>query len=258
MSEMSCDEKLRQAVDLIESAQHAIAFTGAGISLESGVPTFRGSGSSIWSKYDPDDIEVGHFEADPKKSWATIKACFYEFMKDQDIRPNKAHYVLAELQKAGRLKTIITQNIDALHQKAGAEDVVEFHGTTATISCTKCGERYASDGVDLSADVPRCPKCGGVLKPDFVFFGEGIPEKAMLRSADEVDKADLCIMVGTSAVVMPAGLIPVMVSRHGGKVIEVNPEKTQLTERCTDVFVGMGAVDAFTEIEKMLKGDGVL
>ncbi len=249
----SIDESIAEAARLIKKSKHAIAFTGAGISLESGVPTFRGSGSSIWSKYDPDDIEIGRFLSNPKKSWNTIRACFYDFMKDKDIRPNKAHIVLANLEREGVVKTIVTQNIDALHQKAGATDVIEFHGTTATISCTKCGMTYKSEGVDLSADIPSCPQCGGLLKPDFVFFGEGIPEKAYTASFEHARTADLCIVVGTSAQVMPAGMIPVIVHQHGGKVIEVNPAESAFTKDYTDVFIHAEAVDAFTQLEEALK-----
>lgn len=247
------EEAIKDAAQLIKKSHHAIAFTGAGISLESGIPTFRGSGSSIWSKYDPDDIEIGRFMSNPKKSWATIRACFYDFMKDKDIRPNKAHVVLADLEKKGVVKTIITQNIDALHQMAGATDVVEFHGTTATISCTKCGRTYKSSEVDLSAEIPSCPQCGGLLKPDFVFFGEGIPEKAYTASLEHAQLADVCIVVGTSAQVMPAGMIPIMVHRHGGKIIEINTADSALTNTYTDVFIEAGAVEAFTRLEVALK-----
>ncbi len=247
------EETVVEAARLIKESKHAIAFTGAGISLESGVPTFRGSGSSIWSKYDPNDIEIGRFMSNPKRSWATIRACFYDFMKDKDIRPNKAHVVLADLEKEGLVKTIITQNIDALHQMAGATKVIEFHGTTATVSCTKCGKTYKSGDVDLSAEVPSCPGCGGLLKPDFVFFGEGIPEKAYSESFEHARQADVCIVVGTSAQVMPAGMIPVLVHRHGGKVIEINPVESAFTKDYTDVFIPTGAVDAFTQLEKALK-----
>lgn len=254
---MTTEETIAQAAKLIAEASHAIVFTGAGISLESGIPTFRGSGSSIWSQYDPDDIDICNFTSTPIKSWKTIKACFYDFMKDKDIRPNKAHYVIADLEKAGVVKTIITQNIDALHQKAGATDVIEFHGTTATISCTRCHHTYRAEDVDLGAQPPKCPDCGGLLKPDFVFFGEGIPEKALNKSFDHAAKADLCIVVGTSAQVMPAGMIPINVKRAGGKVIEINPEKSAITDLYADVFIPLGAVDAFTRLEAGLKQTGL-
>ena len=250
-----CANAIAEAAKLILASKHAIAFTGAGISLESGIPTFRGSdGDNIWNKYDPNDIEIDHFNANPKKSWATIKACFYYFMADRDIKPNKGHKVLAELEQKGILKCIVTQNIDGLHQAAGSKNVYEFHGTTTSVSCQKCGHKYSASKVDFSQDVPTCPLCGGILKPDFVFFGEGIPSDALDGSFAEANAADLCIVVGTSGVVMPAAMIPVCVKRNGGKVIEISPERTEIT-RLADVFIQAGAVDAFSAIEKAIWPD---
>lgn len=250
-------KEICETARLIASAKRIMAFTGAGISLESGVPTFRGDGNSVWSKYDPDDIDIENFVANPKKSWRTIKACFYDFMREKDIKPNKAHIVLAELEKAGKLEAIVTQNIDGLHQKAGSRNVIEFHGTTATMTCTKCGSQYGSEEVDMSKEIPTCPRCGGILKPDFVFFGEGIPEAALTASFDLAKRADLCIVVGTSGVVMPAGMIPIMVHENGGKVVEVNPTKSQITDSYSDIFIGRSAVEAFTELEAALKDEGL-
>lgn len=247
-------EEITRAAQAIRNAKHAIAFTGAGISLESGIPTFRGSGSSIWNNYDPDDIEIGNFTNRPAKCWVTIKACFYDFMTEKDIRPNKAHEVLAQLERDGLLKAVVTQNIDALHQMAGSKNVIEFHGTTASISCMKCGLQRPAKEVDLTPATPKCPKCGGLLKPDFVFFGEGIPTDAYQRSMEHAEKADLCIVVGSSGVVMPAAMIPAIVHRHGGTIIEINPSTTSLTDSCTDIHIASGAVDAFTALEEALKG----
>ncbi len=247
-----CAQSIAEAARLIKESKHAIAFTGAGISLESGIPTFRGSGEdNIWNKYDPNDIEISHFNANPKKSWNTIKACFYYFMADKDIKPNKAHEVLAKLEIEGILKCVVTQNIDGLHQSAGSKAVYEFHGTTASASCQKCGHKVLASEIDLSQEVPSCPQCSGILKPDFVFFGEGIPEEALNGSFGEAEIADLCIVVGTSGVVMPAAMIPVYVKRNGGKVIEISPERTEIT-KLADVFIQSGAVDAFSALEKAL------
>lgn len=254
---MQTDTYIDKAAKLIANASHAIVFSGAGISLESGIPTFRGATNGIWAKYDPDDIEISNFMRDPAKSWKTIKACFYDFIKDKDIQPNIAHRVIADLQKAGIVKAIITQNIDSLHQRAGATDVIEFHGTTATASCTKCGHSIPAGEVDFTAPTPSCPKCKGLLKPDFVFFGEGIPRKALDDSFDHAAKADLCIVVGTSAQVMPAGMIPINVKRAGGKVIEINPQKSAVTDAYSDVFIPLPAVDAFTRLAEALKRENV-
>lgn len=253
---MDTQGQIERAAELILSSEYSIAFTGAGISRESGVPTFRGADSSIWSRYDPDDLEISHFLADPAKSWRTIKACFYDFMKDRDIRPNKAHHVLAAMEGAGLLRAVVTQNIDNLHQRAGSKAVIEFHGTAATVSCTACHRSYSADEADLSAAVPRCGECGGLLKPDFVFFGEGIPPAAYMDSFVHANAAKLCIVVGTSAKVMPAGMIPTIVKQTGGSVIEVNPVASDLTGGYTDVHIPLGAVEAFTRLEAALREAG--
>ena len=244
---------IERAAELLLKSRHAIAFTGAGISLESGIPTFRDSPDSIWNMYDPDDLSLDRFKTRPEKCWRTIKAIFYDFMIEHDVKPNKAHYVMASMQKKGLLKTIITQNIDALHQRAGATDVVEFHGNSVTASCMRgCGYVVGSDAIDLSVLPPRCPNCGGLLKPDFVFFGESIPTEAYSRSIEEVGKADLCLIVGTSAQVQPAAMIPVFVHRNGGQVIEVNPNPSVVTDGYVDLHIEMGAVDAFPALGREL------
>lgn len=246
------EDVILDAAKAIKNASHVIAFTGAGISKESGIPTFRGDEESVWNRYDPEDLELNTFLSNPQKSWPSIKTCFYDFIAEHDIKPNKAHRVLANLEAQGILKAVITQNIDGLHQAAGSQNVFEFHGTLRTLSCLKCKKQFAANQVDLSPLVPTCPDCGGNLKPDFVFFGEGIPESAYTGSVEHASKADLCIVVGTSGSVMPAGMIPIMVSRHGGKVIEINPQKSDLTDLFSNIYIPLGAVDAFTAIEQAL------
>ena len=242
---MQNEESIKKACDAIRHAKYAIAFTGAGISLESGVPTFRGGADSIWSKYDAADLEIGNFMSNPKHCWETIRACFYDFMRDKNVQPNFAHKALADMEKRGIIKAVITQNIDGLHQRAGSSNVLEFHGSTETVSCVKCGHRVLGGQVDMSVLPPHCPQCGGLMKPDFVFFGEGIPSEAYSLSMEAARAADLCIVVGTTAEVMPAGMIPVEVHRHGGTVIEINPSKSAITDMYADVHIGLGAVEAF-------------
>lgn len=251
---MENGDKIKQAADLIRQSSCAIAFTGAGISLESGVPTFRGDKDSIWSRYSLSDIDIDNFMANPAQSWRTIKDCFYLFMRRNDIRPNKAHQVLARLESDGYVEAVITQNIDCLHQMAGSKRVIEFHGSIGTASCVKCGKKVKAEHLNLEADVPACPECGGVMKPDFVFFGEAIPSDAYTESFDLVrNKADLCIVVGTSGEVMPAAMIPQLVKSHGGCVIEVNPKPSELT-RLADIFIPTGAVEAFGLLESEIYG----
>lgn len=235
------------AASLLCASRHTIAFTGAGISLESGVPTFRGGPDSIWNNYDAADIELSNFLREPGRCWQTIKACFYDFMQQREIRPNLAHLVLSALERAGLLEAIVTQNIDCLHQQAGSKRVLEFHGTTASASCLRCGHRVPAAKLDLGRLPPTCPKCGGVLKPDFVFFGEGIPPDVYQESFSLAERADLCVVCGTGAEVMPAGMIPQIVKRGGGRVVEVNPAETAVS-RLADVHLRCGAVEGFSAI----------
>lgn len=252
---MEKDDNIRRAADLIRRSSCAIAFTGAGISLESGVPTFRGDKDSIWSKYSLSDIDIDNFMANPAQSWRTIKDCFYLFMRRNDIRPNKAHLALARLEADGYVEAVVTQNIDCLHQMAGSRRVIEFHGSIGTASCVKCGMKVKAEELNLEADVPTCPECGGLMKPDFVFFGEAIPSDAYAESFELArSKADLCIVVGTSGEVMPAAMIPQLVKSRGGSVIEVNPKPSGLT-RLADVYIPMGAVDAFGLLESEIYGN---
>ena len=156
--------------ELIKKSKFAIAFTGAGISVESGIPPFTGAGG-LWNKYDPKFIELSFFYSNPKKSWEEMRKIFFNSMGQ--AKPNKAHQVLAKLEQQGMLKAVITQNIDGLHQAAGSKEVVEFHGTINELMCIDCKKKFKTTDVDISADIPRC-SCGGILKPDFVFYGEGI------------------------------------------------------------------------------------
>ena len=162
---------------------------------------------------------------------AQIKKIFYDHWGAAS--PNPAHCAVASMQKHGWVDTIVTQNIDALHQRAGAQDVVEFHGTLDRLICTKCRFRSVPTPELLSGAIPSCPDCGAMLKPDFVFFGEGIPEEASDRAFASAMKAAAILVVGTSGEVMPACQLPYVVKRHGGTVIEVNPDE-ELTFRVFD------------------------
>lgn len=159
------------AAALIRGAKYLTAFTGAGISVESGIPPFRGD-DGLWSQYDPRMLELGFFLAHPEKAWPVIKEIFYDHFGR--AKPNKAHCVLAQLEAAGKLRVLITQNIDNLHFAAGSRSIVEFHGNSRLLLCLHCGTRVEARADLLTALPPRCP-CGGLYKPDFVFFGEEIP-----------------------------------------------------------------------------------
>lgn len=228
------EQKLRQAAELIVQSNHNTGFTGAGVSVESGIPPFRGE-NGLWSKYDPGILDLSYFYSHPEKVWPVIKEIFYDFFGS--AKPNEAHKALAEIEKMGLLNSVITQNIDNLHQEAGNTEVYEFHGNSRHLVCQKCNERYEVND-ELLADIPpRCKKCGSVLKPDFIFFGEMIPQIAYQKSVEEARNADVFIVIGTTGEIVPASLIPQMAKENGVKIIEVNPVASSFTHSITDIFL---------------------
>jgi len=225
---------LNRAIELIENSSHTTAFTGAGVSVESGIPPFRGE-NGLWSKIDPVFLDTRYFYKYPEKSWKLIKNIFYDsFAK---AKPNDAHYVLAELANKGLLDVIVTQNIDNLHQKAGSKEVIEFHGTCQRLVCTNCKRQFVATEELLSILPPKCTNCSNILKPDFVFFGEPIPEPARSRSFNEAEIADVFILIGTTGEIKPASMIPMIAKNNGTKIIEINIEGSNYTNSITDVFL---------------------
>jgi NAD-dependent deacetylase len=222
------------AVDHLRSARHVAALTGAGISIESGIPPFRGKGG-LWERFDP--MEVAHidaFLADPARVWKVL----VKNLKDviDRARPNDGHKGLARLEAMGILQTVITQNIDGLHQMAGNTDVIEFHGSFAWQRCLQCDQRIRTSQVDASVLPPRC-RCGGILRPDAVFFGEMIPPVALWRAQETAAHCDVMLVIGTSAVVQPAASMPIIARQSGAVVIEINPEPTPLTGTISNYLI---------------------
>ncbi|OGK11628.1 MAG: RNA polymerase subunit sigma [Candidatus Riflebacteria bacterium GWC2_50_8] len=225
----------QKAAELIRSAKRVCAFTGAGISVESGIPPFRGQ-DGLWNTYDPKFIEIDYFHEHNQQSWVLIKEIFYDFFGQ--ARPNAAHKALAELESKSIVKNLITQNIDNLHQEAGSKNVLEFHGTASRMVCLDCRQTFSADKIDLAKLPPECPNCVvGRLKPDFIFFGEGIPEPACTLSFKEAEISDVFIVIGTTGEVMPACMIPAAASRNGASIIEVNVNPSRFTDSVTDVFL---------------------
>jgi len=237
----------RAARDLVNS-KYAIALTGAGISTESGIPDFRGP-SGIWTK-NPEAERSAYrgyqeFLEDPKGWWEKALAGPSLLGDLEKAAPNPGHYALAELEKLDILKCVITQNVDALHEKAGAKNLLEYHGSVLKLRCASCGSRFSRDEFDLEKLVrenqlpPYCPMCRGVIKSDAVFFGEPIPSDVAHQSLEEAQKCDLMLICGTSAVVYPFANLP-RIARQGKTVaiIEVNAEPTPLTEeRISDYLI---------------------
>lgn len=239
-------EHFNEAAKLIKNASYGVAFTGAGISVESGIAPFTGAGG-LWNQYDPKYIEINFFSSHPQESWREMKKIFFNDM--HDAQPNVAHLGLADLEKKGHLKGIITQNIDGLHQKAGSKNVQEFHGTIYTLSCVRCGKKVPLEQTDLSMDLPCC-SCGGVLKPDFVFYGEGIPPAAYQNSLEMAQNCDVMIIVGTAGQVMPACSMPLVAKQFGAKIIEVNPQPSAFTGSITDYYFPQKATEFFNELKQ--------
>lgn len=243
-------ELIKQAADLISNSVHSTAFTGAGISVESGIPPFRGP-DGLWSKYDPKILDITYFHSDPLKAWKGIKELFYDFFGKSE--PNAAHRTLAEMEKKGFVKAIITQNIDNLHQEAGSENVWEYHGNYRKLICTHCHSRYKAEDFNINEEIPRCKNDDLVLKPDFVFFGEAIPEKASAASFSEASVADVFILIGTTGEVMPANMVPRLAKQNGASIIEINPEPSSYTNEITDVFLQGRAGEILPSIWNLIK-----
>lgn len=242
-------EKLESAAECIRKSRYTVAFTGAGISVESGIPPFRGE-NGLWNTVDPIFLDIAFFNTKPYQSWKIIKEIFYD--KLGDAEPNIAHEMLARMEHRSYLESVITQNIDHLHQKAGNHNVYELHGTYKQLVCTNCNSEYDMSFADLKYLPPTCFVCKGILKPDIVFFNEPIPAFAQKRSFEEAAKADVFIIIGTNAEVMPAAQIPEIAKEHGAKIIEINIKPTHFTNSITDIFLEMKATEALGEIGRLL------
>ena len=239
------EAQIEQLASLVRSSRYLVAFTGAGISTESGIPDFRGP-QGIWTKMRP--IELSEFLADSPARQEYWRRKIDSYPQMRDAEPNAGHRALAHLCKAGRLKTVITQNIDGLHQKAGipADRVVELHGSNAYIACLQCRKRFEWEEVlpffdrhsDPSAECPRCDDCGGWLKPATISFGQAMPEEETRRAFGEAARADLLVTIGTSLQVFPAAGIPAETRRHAGQVAIINNQPTGLDREAKIILRG--------------------
>ncbi len=241
---------INKAVEIIRGAKRVTAFTGAGISVESGIPPFRGK-NGLWNKYDPVFLDINYFLQNPKKSWVLIKEIFYDYFGK--AKPNTAHKTLAEMEKLNYLQTVITQNIDNLHQEAGSKKVYEYHGTSKNLICMDCNTNILSSKLDLNKLPPKCSQCGGLLKPDFIFFGEPIPELAQTKSILESKNSDVFILIGTTGEIMPASMVPYLAKENNAKIIEINISKSNYTDSITDVFLQGKATLIMSDLLKELK-----
>ncbi len=229
---MATDVAVARLADLIRESQPCVVLTGAGVSTESGVPDFR-SPTGIWAEFDPlEYATLGAFRDDPQKVWR-----FYAPRFDMlaAAEPNRAHLALAELERAGLVRVIVTQNIDMLHERAGSQEVIEVHGSIRTSSCPSCGARHLLAEVvpliEVGDGAPECPSCGAVLKPDVVFFDELLPPGAMERATELAAEAGLLLVIGSGLEVYPVAGLPQATLDAGGKVAVVNQTPTWVDDR---------------------------
>ncbi len=240
---------MTEAAKIIKDSNRCVALTGAGISAESGIPTFRSKGG-LWNSYDPAVYaSIDTFMKDPSKYWS-IRG---DFIRNyNNYLPNPGHLVLASMEKNGFVKCIITQNIDGLHGKAGSKNVLEIHGSLREIFCMSCGKKFTAPDVP-QGDVPRCP-CGGVLKPNTVLFGESLPPDILAEAEEYACTCDVMLLIGTSALVYPAAYLPVTAKRNGAKIIEINLENSFSD---SDIVIEEKSGIALPIIEEEIKRDSI-
>lgn len=244
-------DPFRQAAEALKNAPMVVAVTGAGISAESGIPTFRGT-DGIWTKYPPDEYAtIDAYNANPDKVWKfwcelaqTLGGC----------EPNPGHRALAELEELGHLHAVITQNIDNLHQVAGNKRVIEYHGNAGWLTCPRCHHRDPLD-IRQHQDSPPYCFCGSLMKPDVVMFGEMIPSDALVEAARLAENAKVMIVVGTSAQVYPAARLPLLAHQNGAFIIEANIEETDFTRTITHAFLHGPAGETLPKLLEILKGN---
>jgi len=249
-------ESGKDEADLLEArkaflrSRHAVALTGAGISVESGIPDFRSPGG-LWSVFQPDEYAtLDVFIRDPAKAWDLYRALGRTLEGKQ---PNPAHLTLARFERAGRLARVVTQNVDGLHQAAGCENVLEVHGDHQHLQCIKCGWIGPMIAELLYGDeVPACPNCTFPLKPNVVLFGEDV--RGMDRAMDSMRQCDFLLVIGTSAQVYPAAGLPTLVQSSGGIICEFNLEETALTSGLSGGLLTLFDGGAATRSDFLFKG----
>ncbi len=251
------EELIEEVADLIVRSKRIVVFTGAGISTESGIPDFRGP-DGLWTKFDPEDFTYQRFVSSRearKRLWGMSKTVGLSW---HDMKPNEAHYAVAELEKLGKLDCVITQNVDGFHQKAGCSEdkVLQLHGNMQWARCLTCGERWSNEEVmrwvEAGVEDPECVKCGGIIKPEGVFFGEALPVKETMEAEQRSSSCDLCIVIGSSLVVYPAAMMPQYAVQSGAKLVIINEGETSL-DYAADVRINDRAGKVMSQVVKKVK-----
>lgn len=249
-------EGIRAAADLICSTDHAVVLTGAGSSTPSGIPDFRSPGSGLWTRFSPMEVaSLTTFRYHPEKFFEWLRPLAIHMLSAE---PNPSHFAIADLENLGRVKAIITQNIDGLHQRAGSKFVIEVHGTLTTLSCIGCYHKFSAIGFIEpyieNGEIPYCPDCGRILKPDVVLFEEQLPIKPWLKAREAAKTCDLMIIAGSSLVVMPVARLPVDALANRAKIIVINKTPTYIDE-CSNVVLYGDVAEIIPAIVKEIIND---
>lgn len=244
---------IEYVAELLRKAKYAIVLTGAGISTPSGIPDFRSEGTGLWSRDEPMEVaSLSTFRTTPERFFVWFRPLAGQIY---NAEPNPAHVTLAQLEDAKRVKSIITQNIDALHHKAGSKNVIEMHGTMRTLSCTQCFcQAEAKDYLQAyiaQGEIPRCPDCNGVLKPDVILFGEQLPQQAWYDAQRECRQCDLFLVAGSSLEVLPVAGLPMQAVDRGAHLVILNNARTYLNVRA-DVVIQEELADILPAIGKQV------
>lgn len=216
-----------EIIDRLRQARRVTVLTGAGISAESGVPTFRDAQAGLWAQYDPQELATPQaFVRNPKLVWD-----WYAWRRQlvSSALPNPGHFALAKLEQLVPEFTLVTQNVDSLHQKAGSLKIIELHGNVSRIKCFKEDKIVESWEQSVDDSVPLCPRCGSYLRPDVVWFGEMLPAESLRQAINASHAADLFLTIGTAGIVQPAASLPLDAAEKGAMVIEINPNHTSLS-----------------------------
>jgi len=213
----------KELIEKLKETKSIVFFTGAGISAESGIPTFRGD-KGLWKKFKPQELaNVDAFMRNPDMVWE-----WYQYRKNiiSKTEPNAGHKTIVEFENFYDV-SVVTQNVDNLHRRAGSKNILELHGNIERNFCIKCKEHYHDNGFGNS--VPKCMKCGGMVRPDVVWFGENLPQDIFDQAVQKAKECDICFIIGTSAVVFPASNIPIVAKQNGAYLVEINIEQTDIT-----------------------------
>lgn len=244
------------ASEMLKHSHHAVVLTGAGISTPSGIPDFRSPGIGLWTRFLPMEVaSLSTFRYEPELFYKWLHPLAVHMLS---AKPNPAHIALAKMQASGYISTIITQNIDGLHTRAGANNVLELHGTLNTLTCIMCFRQVSSNGIIQDyinqCSIPRCHICGGILKPDIILYEEQLPVKTWLKAEEACSHSDLLLVAGTSLEVLPSAKLPILALDNGARLIIINHAETYIDVRA-DLIIRANVADIFPQIASEVLDD---